>query len=189
MAAAAPTSCRQGGGELGERCRAGRGQPARCGRFVKPASQPAGHGRPGFPRQVRTRVLISTTHDLSWRSCLPACLQKDRQLPANYADVPAGARCCAVDGDSDRLMYFTPLADTPGKGACVAWQGGPDVMCTGFCVGGQAGGAGLGEVEALPPPQSLLPDGRAAGHPSHLPNPPRLVPPLPLPPPPFSPAV
>ncbi|PSC72140.1 phosphoacetylglucosamine mutase [Micractinium conductrix] len=42
-------------------------------------------------------------------------LQKDRQLPANYADVPAGARCCAVDGDSDRLMYFTPLADTPGK--------------------------------------------------------------------------
>ena len=36
-------------------------------------------------------------------------LQKDRQLPANFQDVPPGARCCAVDGDSDRLMYFTPL--------------------------------------------------------------------------------
>ena len=36
-------------------------------------------------------------------------LQKDRQLPANFGGVPAGARCCAVDGDADRLMYFTPL--------------------------------------------------------------------------------
>lgn len=36
-------------------------------------------------------------------------LQKDRQLPAGFQGVPAGARCCAVDGDSDRLMYFTPL--------------------------------------------------------------------------------
>jgi phosphoacetylglucosamine mutase len=47
-------------------------------------------------------------------------LQKDRQLPHGYADVPPGARCCAVDGDADRLMYFTPLADGSGKGACLA---------------------------------------------------------------------
>lgn len=37
-------------------------------------------------------------------------LQKDRQLPAGFGGVAPGARCCAVDGDADRLMYFTPLA-------------------------------------------------------------------------------
>ncbi|KAL4450013.1 hypothetical protein ABPG77_010682 [Micractinium sp. CCAP 211/92] len=36
-------------------------------------------------------------------------LQKDRQLPAGFQGVAPGARCCAVDGDADRLMYFTPL--------------------------------------------------------------------------------
>ena len=46
-------------------------------------------------------------------------LQKDRQLPSHFGDVPPGARCCAVDGDSDRLMYFTPL------------QGGTHGVCWG----------------------------------------------------------
>lgn len=42
-------------------------------------------------------------------------LQKDRQLPSQFEGVPPGARCCAVDGDADRLMYFTPL-EGGGKG-------------------------------------------------------------------------
>jgi phosphoacetylglucosamine mutase len=43
-------------------------------------------------------------------------LQKDRQLPENFGDVAPGARCCALDGDADRLMYFSPLGDGSGKG-------------------------------------------------------------------------
>lgn len=51
-------------------------------------------------------------------------LQKDRQLPAGFAGVPTGARCCAVDGDSDRLIYFTPL-EGGTSGACMwVWLAG-----------------------------------------------------------------
>ena len=38
-------------------------------------------------------------------------IQKDKALPTQFGGVPPGARCCAVDGDSDRLLYFSPRAD------------------------------------------------------------------------------
>ncbi|KAI7835556.1 hypothetical protein COHA_010550 [Chlorella ohadii] len=47
-------------------------------------------------------------------------LQKDRQLPSQFEGVAAGARCCAVDGDADRLMYFTPLE---GGGKALLYDG------------------------------------------------------------------
>ena len=43
-------------------------------------------------------------------------LQGHRCVPAGFDDVPAGARCCAVDGDADRLMFFEPAA--AGKSLC-----------------------------------------------------------------------
>lgn len=53
-------------------------------------------------------------------------LQNKKVLPANYEGVPAGARCCAVDGDADRLMYFTPLEGgsqgaLPAVRRCLGW--------------------------------------------------------------------
>ncbi|GIL79619.1 hypothetical protein Vretimale_12321 [Volvox reticuliferus] len=36
-------------------------------------------------------------------------VQKDRLLPTEMNDVPVGSRCCSVDGDADRLVYFSPL--------------------------------------------------------------------------------
>ena len=51
-------------------------------------------------------------------------LQTKRQLPDNFGDVAPGARCCSVDGDSDRLMYFTPLEQQPG-GSSSAASGAP----------------------------------------------------------------
>jgi phosphoacetylglucosamine mutase len=43
-------------------------------------------------------------------------LQGARRAPAGMDDAPAGSRCCAVDGDADRLMYFSPAG---GAGAPV----------------------------------------------------------------------
>lgn len=54
-------------------------------------------------------------------------LQKDRQLPSQFEGVAPGARCCAVDGDADRLMYFTPL-EGGGKGEGGGWTSGPGVL-------------------------------------------------------------
>ncbi len=40
-------------------------------------------------------------------------VQNARRLPEGFAGaVPAGARCCAVDGDSDRLVYFFSSSDS-----------------------------------------------------------------------------
>jgi phosphoacetylglucosamine mutase len=36
-------------------------------------------------------------------------VQNNRTTPESFEDIPAGARCCAVDGDADRLVYFSPL--------------------------------------------------------------------------------
>lgn len=33
------------------------------------------------------------------------------QLPANFENVPIGARCVSLDGDADRLIYFYPTED------------------------------------------------------------------------------
>lgn len=60
-------------------------------------------------------------------------LQKDRQLPAGFQGVGPGARCCAVDGDADRLMYFTPLEGGSQGGSSVLWW---------VCCGGQWSGRG-----------------------------------------------
>lgn len=74
-------------------------------------------------------------------------LQKDRQLPANFGDVAPGARCCAVDGDADRLMYFTPL-EGGSQGRCRG--GGPPgrLGCWGVAMPSRRGvptaGGGLG---------------------------------------------
>ncbi|KAL4553161.1 hypothetical protein Ndes2526B_g03039 [Nannochloris sp. 'desiccata'] len=38
-------------------------------------------------------------------------VQNNRTTPDSFHDIPAGARCCAVDGDADRLVYFSPLPD------------------------------------------------------------------------------
>lgn len=47
-------------------------------------------------------------------SCGSDYLHKDRQLPEGFGDLAHGTRCCSLDGDADRLMYFTPAAGTPG---------------------------------------------------------------------------
>ncbi|GLC40833.1 hypothetical protein PLESTB_000017600 [Pleodorina starrii] len=41
-------------------------------------------------------------------------VQKDRLPPTDFDDVPAGARCCSVDGDADRLVYFSPVGGGGG---------------------------------------------------------------------------
>lgn len=43
-------------------------------------------------------------------------LQKDKQLPENFTGMPTTARCAAVDGDSDRLMYFRPVPSSGNDG-------------------------------------------------------------------------
>ena len=35
-------------------------------------------------------------------------VQKERKLPENFGDLPPGSRCCSIDGDADRLVYFYP---------------------------------------------------------------------------------
>jgi phosphoacetylglucosamine mutase len=60
--------------------------------------------------------LLNTGEGVLNGGCGSDFLQKDRQLPSNFQGVPPGARCCAVDGDSDRLMYFTPLQEAGGRG-------------------------------------------------------------------------
>ena len=35
-------------------------------------------------------------------------VQKDKALPDGFGGVGPGSRCCAVDGDADRLLYFSP---------------------------------------------------------------------------------
>ncbi|KAI3438187.1 hypothetical protein D9Q98_000624 [Chlorella vulgaris] len=59
--------------------------------------------------------LLNTGEGVLNGGCGSDFLQKDRQLPSNFQGVPPGARCCAVDGDSDRLMYFTPLQEAGGR--------------------------------------------------------------------------
>ncbi|GFR49328.1 hypothetical protein Agub_g11354 [Astrephomene gubernaculifera] len=44
-------------------------------------------------------------------------VQKERLPPAGFEDVPAGAQCCSIDGDADRLVYFSPQ---PASGAPAA---------------------------------------------------------------------
>uniref|UniRef100_A0A7S0WZQ3 Phosphoacetylglucosamine mutase n=1 Tax=Chlamydomonas leiostraca TaxID=1034604 RepID=A0A7S0WZQ3_9CHLO len=34
-------------------------------------------------------------------------VQKEKVAPAGFESVPAGSRCCSIDGDADRLVYFT----------------------------------------------------------------------------------
>jgi phosphoacetylglucosamine mutase len=49
-------------------------------------------------------------------------IQRDKQLPENFTRLPPTARCAAVDGDSDRLMYFRPLpisSDTDGDDSVI----------------------------------------------------------------------
>lgn len=41
-------------------------------------------------------------------------LQKDKKLPETFEDLPPGTRCAAIDGDADRLMYFTPVENPKG---------------------------------------------------------------------------
>ncbi|KAG1655668.1 hypothetical protein FOA52_011796 [Chlamydomonas sp. UWO 241] len=38
-------------------------------------------------------------------------VQKERVPPASFDALPPGTRCCSVDGDADRLVFFTPQAD------------------------------------------------------------------------------
>ena len=44
-------------------------------------------------------------------------VQNNRTFPENFTDVQSDARCCAVDGDADRLVYFSALSGdtTSGK--------------------------------------------------------------------------
>ncbi|KXZ56114.1 hypothetical protein GPECTOR_2g997 [Gonium pectorale] len=42
-------------------------------------------------------------------------VQKDRKPPSDFEDVPAGARCCSIDGDADRLVYFSPVEGRQGS--------------------------------------------------------------------------
>jgi phosphoacetylglucosamine mutase len=41
-------------------------------------------------------------------------VQNNRSTPESFNDIPVGARCCAVDGDADRLVYFSPLSEGNG---------------------------------------------------------------------------
>lgn len=34
-------------------------------------------------------------------------VEKEQTFPANMEDVPEGARCCSIDGDADRVVFFT----------------------------------------------------------------------------------
>eukprot|EP00198_Chlamydomonas_reinhardtii_P005014 XP_001694350.1 phosphoacetylglucosamine mutase [Chlamydomonas reinhardtii] len=54
-------------------------------------------------------------------------VQKERLPPSDFADVPAGARCCSVDGDADRLVYFSPAGSSTsgssGSSSMGLWDG------------------------------------------------------------------
>ncbi|KAG2426457.1 hypothetical protein HXX76_011688 [Chlamydomonas incerta] len=54
-------------------------------------------------------------------TCGADYVQKERLPPSDFADVPAGARCCSVDGDADRLVYFSP-GDASSSGMRL-WDG------------------------------------------------------------------
>jgi phosphoacetylglucosamine mutase len=43
-------------------------------------------------------------------------VQNNRIVPESFEDIPDGARCSAVDGDADRLVYFSPLANSSSDG-------------------------------------------------------------------------
>ncbi|KAF8061373.1 PGM3 [Scenedesmus sp. PABB004] len=38
-------------------------------------------------------------------------VQKEQTFPAGMADVPVGARCASIDGDADRVVFFTKAPD------------------------------------------------------------------------------
>lgn len=40
-------------------------------------------------------------------------VQKEQRAPRGFTAEDAGARCCAIDGDADRLVYFRPLPAPP----------------------------------------------------------------------------
>ena len=51
-------------------------------------------------------------------------VQNNRKLPESFEDVGSESRCCAVDGDADRLVYFIPPStDNSGGGGAVLLDG------------------------------------------------------------------
>ncbi len=56
-------------------------------------------------------VLLNTGEGQVNFKCGSDYVQKSKTFPANFDDVPEGARCCSLDGDGDRLVYFTKKND------------------------------------------------------------------------------
>lgn len=38
-------------------------------------------------------------------------VQKEKKLPTEFGEVPVDSCCCSIDGDADRLLFFSPRAD------------------------------------------------------------------------------
>lgn len=53
-----------------------------------------------YPRNTGDGVLNA--------DCGSDFVQKENTIPENFKDIPPDFRCCSVDGDADRLVYFTP---------------------------------------------------------------------------------
>ncbi|GLI68144.1 hypothetical protein VaNZ11_012480, partial [Volvox africanus] len=58
--------------------------------------------------ELRLRNIGRGGGQLNYR-CGADFVQKDRLPPTEMDDVSVGSRCCSVDGDADRLVYFSPL--------------------------------------------------------------------------------
>ncbi|KAG2489988.1 hypothetical protein HYH03_011617 [Edaphochlamys debaryana] len=61
-------------------------------------------------------------------------VQKDRLPPTEWEDVPDGARCCSVDGDADRLVYFSPQPPAEAAEAAEAKDGGSAAAARGIAL-------------------------------------------------------
>lgn len=51
-------------------------------------------------------VLHNVGNGILNHACGSDYVQKERQIPEEFDDVPVGEACCAIDGDADRLIFF-----------------------------------------------------------------------------------
>ncbi|KAI6190435.1 Phosphoacetylglucosamine mutase [Aphelenchoides bicaudatus] len=54
----------------------------------------------------------TSNHELLNQSCGADFVKIEQKMPVNFENIPPNSRCCALDGDADRLIYFYVHKDT-----------------------------------------------------------------------------
>ncbi|KAI8470507.1 MAG: phosphoacetylglucosamine mutase [Monoraphidium minutum] len=65
---------------------------------------------PGLAALGLRMELVNTGDGRLNHNCGADHVQKEQAFPEGLQDVPEGARCCSIDGDADRVVFFTKRA-------------------------------------------------------------------------------